>query len=129
MSSQNSQPKWWQLYLIFPILIGLFMVDFRLKLSPRGHQIVQIGIILFVYALIHLWLKANETALSKMDRIKHKMTITVIQSPLSGERRHHPILRLPSSEIKGVIGDTFEKDPDDIETLSMEKYPQEMHKE
>ena len=34
----------------------------------RGHQAVQIGIILLVYGLIHLWLKANAAALSNMDQ-------------------------------------------------------------
>jgi hypothetical protein len=129
MSSQNSQPKWWQLYLTFPLLIGLFMVDFRLKLSPHGHQIVQIGIILFVFALIHLWLKANETALSNMDRVKHKMIITIFQSPLSNGRGPRSILRLPDSEIKGVLGDVFEMEPDDIKTLSMDEVSQEIYEE
>ncbi len=75
MYSSNSNPKWWQFYLTFPLLIALFILDSRFRISTRGHQAVQIGIILLVYGLIHLWLKANRSALLQMDRQK---TITDI---------------------------------------------------
>ncbi len=59
MSSNYARPKWWQLYLTFPLLIALFAVDSRLKISMRGHQAVQIVIVLLIYRLVHLWLRAN----------------------------------------------------------------------
>ena len=68
MTSPNNSPKWWQLYLTFPLLIALFVMDHRLKISTPGHQAVQIGIVLLVYGLIHLWLKANRSAFSKWIR-------------------------------------------------------------
>ena len=83
MSSQDVHPKWWQLYLTFPLLLALFLLDSRLILSVRGHQAVQIGILLLVYALVHLWLKANSTALSKMDQRQYRGTIRVIRIPPS----------------------------------------------
>ena len=72
MSSQNAGPKWWQVYLTLPLLMALFAADSRLKISIRGHQLVQIGIVLLVYGLIHLWIKANSAVLSKMDREKYQ---------------------------------------------------------
>ena len=107
---QDVRPKWWQLYLTLPLLIGLFMVDFRLELSTRGHQIAQLGILVFVYWLVHLWLKANESALRKMDTPRHGTIITIIQYPSRNQNRNQPLLQLPETEVKGVLGDTFEMD-------------------
>jgi hypothetical protein len=133
MSSQDVRPKWWQVYLTLPLLLALFALDSRLKLSVRGHQAVQIGIILLVYGLVHLWLKANSTALSKMNREQYYGRVTVIRIPPSqlpdADRDKHPILQLPDSEIKGVLSDTFEMDYIDAESFPVEEVPQELNKE
>jgi hypothetical protein len=126
MSSQHVRPKWWQLYLSFPLLIALFAVDSRLKISTRGHQVVQIGIILLVYGFVHLWLKANASALSNIDRIQDHGTFTVIQIPGKDKR---PMVHLPDSELKGVLRDTFEMDTIDAEFIPMDDVPQELDKE
>jgi len=120
MSSQDIRPKWWQLYLTFPLLIALFVVENRLKISTSGHQIMQIGILLLVYGLVHLWLKANATALSKMDQQPYHGTITVIQIPpyQLTESDKPPTFHLPDSEIKGVLSDTFEMDMDEKDVNS-----------
>lgn len=133
MSSNYARPKWWQVYLTFPLLIALFMLDNRLKLSGREHQAVQIGIILLVYGLVHLWLKANATALSKMDQRQFHGTVTVIRVPpyqlsnTNNEKR--PMFQLPNSEIKGTLSDTFEMDYIDAEFFPVEEVPQELNKE
>jgi hypothetical protein len=129
MHTQNVRPKWWQLYLALPLLVGLFLVDFRLELSARGHQIVQIGIIIFVYALVHLWLKANESALRKMDTPRHGTIITILQFPLPDKNRNQPLLQLPETEIKGVLGDTFEMDSTKTEIFPMKEISQDYQKE
>jgi hypothetical protein len=66
MSFSNPRPKWWLLYLALPLLIALFMVDHRMRLSPHGHIAFQLGILLLVYGLVYGWLKANAIALRKM---------------------------------------------------------------
>jgi hypothetical protein len=129
MNAQNVHPKWWQLYLLLPLLVGLFMVDFRLKLSTRGHQIVQIGILLFVYWLVHLWLKANEAAQQSAENSQHPVIITYVQTPLPNKRKTKPSLQLPNSEIKGLLDNTFEMDIIDAEFLPTEELPQELNKE
>ena len=114
MSSQDDCPKWWQVHLTFPLLIALFVLDSRLKISSRGHTIVQIGIVLLIYGFVHLWLRANARALSRMDQRQTKGKITVIQfppyQPDDAKKDKHPIFVLPDSEIKGVLSDTFEMD-------------------
>lgn len=121
MSSNYARPKWWQLYLTLPLLIALFMLDNRLKLSVRGHQVVQIGIILFVYWLIHLWLKTNARSLSKMDQMQFHGTVTVMRvapHQLPGTKSDkRPMFQFHNSEIKGTLDDTFEMEIIDAEFI------------
>jgi hypothetical protein len=132
MSTNNANPKWWQVYLTFPLLIALFVLDNRLKLSMRGHQIVQIGILILIYGIVHLWIKANATALSAMDQKQFHNTFTVIRIPpnqlpdTSGKR---PIYQFANSEIKGILSDTFEMDYVDAEFSSVDAAPNEANKE
>ena len=124
MSSNYARPKWWQVYLTFPLLIALFAVDSRLKISARGHQAVQIVIVLIVFEFVHLWLKANAKALSEMDREQYYGRVTVIriqphQLPtMDNENKKRPMFHLPDSEIKGTLSDTFEMDFIDAEFVS-----------
>ena len=133
MFSSNTRPKWWQLYLTLPLLIALFVVDSRLKLSTRGHQAVQIGIVLVVFGLVHLWLKANSTALSKMDYEQYHGTIRVMRVPLEqlseSSNKKRPMLQFPDSEIKGMLSDTFEMETIDAEAFPVDEVPQELIKE
>lgn len=125
MSNQNVRPKWWKLYLTFPLLIVLFAVDIRLKISTRGHQIVQVGIVIFVFGLIRLWLKANTSALSRMDRKQYEGTFTVIEinpnQAIGMEEKSHPLFRLSESEINGVLEDTFDMDNTNSQSFTMEE--------
>jgi hypothetical protein len=128
MSANNARPKWWQVYLALPLLIVLFILDAHLKLSEYGHLAAQIGILLLVYGLVHLWLKTNATALSEMDRRQFRGTVTVIRVPPhqvpdtnNGKR---PMFQVPSSEIKGTLSDTFEMETIDAEFISMDEAPQ-----
>jgi hypothetical protein len=131
MFSPTHRPKWWQLYLTFPLLIALFAVDARLKLSVRGHQAVQIGILLLVYGLIHLWLKANSPALSRTDQSQEHGRITVIRIPVRQlpDTGTDSILKLPASEIKGVLSDTFDVDAIEAESLPLDEVPEGLKKE
>src|SRR5512133_68988 len=102
MNSSHTRPRWWQLYLTFPLLIALFVLDHRLQISMRGHQAVQIAIILLVYSLIHLWLKANARALSGIDQRQYYGRVMVVQIPpyqvsATGNDKQ-PMIQLPNSE-------------------------------
>jgi hypothetical protein len=133
MTIRTAHPKWWQVYLTFPLLIALFILDSRLRLSERGHVAVQIGILLFVYGLIHLWLKTNVVALSNMDQRQFHGTIIVTRIPLQRlsepKTDNHPMFQYPNSEIKGTLSDTFDMDYIDAEFLPVDEVPQELNKE
>ena len=123
MKTAKQNPQWWQLYLTFPLLIGLFIADSRINLPMLGHQIVQIGIVVFVYWLIHTWLKANERALSKMDRLENSPTFRVVRLPVYSLpfEDQQPRIQLPESEIKGLLSDTFEIDMIDVKASPVEE--------
>jgi hypothetical protein len=127
MSSSNLRPKWWQLYLTFPLLIALFLMENRLKLSQRGHIMAQVGILLLVYGLVHLWLKANSKALSEMDRVRHSGWVTVIRmrpyelTETDNKEDKRLMFQLPDSERMGMLSDTFEMDYVDAEFVSEEQ--------
>jgi len=131
--SQQARPKWWQVYLTLPLLIALFAVDGRLKISTRGHQAVQIGIVLLIYGLIHLWLKANATALSRMDQEQDHGRIRVMRMPVSqlpeSNGENQLMFQLPDSEIKGVLSDTFDMDYIDVVAVPVDEVSQELKKE
>jgi len=133
MSTNTSRPKWWQLYLTFPLLIAMLLLDTRFKLSERGHQAVQIGIVLFVFWLIHLWLKANARALSNMDQRQYHGTVTVTRVPsyqlpdIKSDKR--PMFQLHDSEIKGILSDTFEMDTIDAEFIPLDETAENLKKE
>jgi len=133
MDTNYARPKWWQVYLTFPLLIALFILDNRLKISARQHQFLQIGIILLVYGLVHLWLKANAAALSNMDQQKFHGTVSVTRISLhqlpESKNDNLPMFLLPRSEIKGILSDTFEMETIDAEFLPADEVPQELNKE
>jgi hypothetical protein len=129
MSSKDIGPKWWQLYLTLPLLIALFVLDTRLKLSSRGHIIVQIGIVLLVYGLVHLWLRANAAVLSRMEQRQYHGTITAIQIPPSQlpeeDKANRSMLQFPDSEIRWVLSDTFDMDYIDAEAFPVDEVSQD----
>ncbi len=127
MSSKDVQPKWWQLYLTFPLLMALFAVDSRLKISIRAHQFVQICIIVIVFGLIHLWLKANTAALSNLDRRSQQDRVHVVHI-FSYPAPEHPrtaLLHVPDSEVRGLLDDTYELDIIEAKASPVEEVSQE----
>jgi len=133
MSSSNLHPKWWQLYLTFPLLIILFVAESQLRISSRGHQAVQIADVLLIFGLIHLWIKANSSALSRMDQEQYYGRVTVIRIPpdqLSDlEIEERSTITPLTSEIKGVLSDTFEMDYIDAEAFPINEVSPELKKE
>jgi len=133
MYSRDVRPKWWQLYLVMPLLLLLFAMDNRLKLSVRGHQAVQIGIVLLVYGLVRLWLKANSSALTKADYRQYYGDVRVMRIPSprlpDSNEDGKPMFRLSETEIKGVLDSTFEMDYIDAEFLPMNEILHELKKE
>jgi hypothetical protein len=63
MTDKPRKPAWWMLYAVVPVMGGLVFVEARASFSPGWHKAVQVGIILFVYGLVWVWLRANDGAM------------------------------------------------------------------
>jgi hypothetical protein len=60
---KTREPAWWMLSALVPVMGGLLVLEVRAPLSPGWHKAVQVGIIVFVYSLVWLWLWANDVAM------------------------------------------------------------------
>ena len=65
---KTREPAWWMRYALVPVMGGLLVLEFRAPLSPGGHKGVQVGIVLFIYGLVWLWLRANAFRLLWSDQ-------------------------------------------------------------
>ncbi len=124
LQNRHPKPKWWQLYLTFPVLAGLFVLDTHLQLSTGGHEAVQLGSLFLEFGLVQLWLHSNSSALNYMDEDEFSQTIRVIEIPPAAPSElaegARPRLALPPSEIPSVLGDTFEMDYIDAKSFNVD---------
>ena len=70
----DRQPVWWVLYTLVPLMGGLLVLEHQASLSPAGHKFAQIGIVLCIYGLVWLWLRANTLALLRVAYNMHDKT-------------------------------------------------------
>ncbi|MFN8493021.1 MAG: hypothetical protein U0350_35790 [Caldilineaceae bacterium] len=63
MFTQKRKPKWWQLGLLAPLMVGLLILDARLTLSQWEHQCIEVGVVLLMYGSMACWLWLNQEAL------------------------------------------------------------------
>lgn len=59
----SDSPKWWTLYLLFGVFLGVLLLETQLPVSDTVHRILEVGPVLGFSSLINRWLKANEIAL------------------------------------------------------------------
>src|SRR4051812_3762685 len=63
MNRQKRHPRWRQLSLLIPLMMGLLLVDAHMQLSPLAHQTIEAGVVLLMYGSMACWLWANQAAL------------------------------------------------------------------
>lgn len=116
-AKRKQKPYWWQLYIMLPVLIGLFLGEMQLGLTGAANVIAQLGILFLVYASIHAWIRANHRALMEPDEQPGEWHFKVYEirsadlgRALDAAERHaeRPLLQLPAAELKGVLGSTFD---------------------
>jgi len=117
MSSEKKHPKWWQLYVMLPLLVSLFLPEMQAPLTETEHIIAQLGILCLIFGFMQLWMRANRSALMHMDEEQGYWRINVYEFPPAQLRTHddmrdrtstRPLLQIPASGLKGVLSDTFE---------------------
>ena len=45
MSSKKQQPKWWQVYVALPVLLGLFWPETHARMTGTDHILAELGIL------------------------------------------------------------------------------------
>ena len=132
METKAATPKWWLLYLTFPLLMGLFFLDSRLDIAAGAHELFQLSSVLVEFVLVQVWLRANASALRQMDDESYQTQITVIEFPATpgrdAARGTRPIVPAPDTEIKGVLSDTFEMETVDAGARHRGEVSQEVRK-
>jgi hypothetical protein len=108
MRKDGRRPSWWQLWLLFPVLGILAFLEVRASLSPAGHRVVEVAIILVVYGLVSVWLRANQAALLResRDAVAQTRVETIVYLPSepgiiagsNGNGHHEPAWYVPTSE-------------------------------
>jgi hypothetical protein len=128
MSSEKRHAKWWQLYVMLPLLVALLLIEMRLPFTPTEHVIAQIGIFFLIFGCVQMWLRANRTARMDLDQQERKWPAQVYGIPPArtpvlndseSRKSQRPIFKFPESGLKGVLSTTFEleipeKDPEEI---------------
>ncbi len=119
MPTKNHKPQWWQVYIMLPILAGLFVLEIRLGLKGTANVLAQLGILFLVYGFMHLWIRANRRALMSLDEERGEWEFKVyeigaadlVRAREAGTRlERRPARQLPQGELKGVLSTTFEMD-------------------
>ena len=119
MWTEKKHPSWWQLYVMLPVLVGLFWPEEKAALTETEHVIAELGILFLIFGFVQLWLRANRSALMNIDPAEAGWRISLYEVPVeqlrdleddedrAGRRR---MLQMPTPEIRGVLSDTFEWD-------------------
>ena len=116
-SAKARKPQWWQLYVMLPMLAGLYLPEMRLRITGTEHIIAQLGILGLIYAFLRIWMQANHRALMGIDEEQGEWRFKVYQLPATGSgagrdgaRFARPLLHVPEAGLKGVLSTTFELD-------------------
>ena len=108
MRKERRRPSWWQLWLLLPALGILAFIEARAPLSPAGHTVVEVAIVLVVYGLVSVWLRANQAGLLResRDAVAQTRVETIVYLPSepgiiagsNGNGHHEPVWYAPTPE-------------------------------
>ena len=63
VTRKYQRAKWWMLGVLVPLMVGLLGLAHYLAPSPAWRPVLDIGVLLFSYGLIELWLWLNTVSL------------------------------------------------------------------
>jgi hypothetical protein len=120
MSSKARRPRWWQVYLMLPLFVGLFVFEIKLGLTGAENSVAQFGILLVIFCGIHLWIRANHSALAELEDEpgwrQYRVYETFAEPGRDAEENTYglaagaqtPTLRVPRTGVSGLLSDTAE---------------------
>ncbi len=84
MNTKQARPKWWQLYLAFPVFAGFALLDARSPLSMGGHEALQAAALLIAVGWTHRWVRLNASALRAVDNDTYLGTVIIHTYSVTG---------------------------------------------
>ncbi len=87
------KPRWWFLYALVPFMAGLVIFEHDLVLDLLGHQLVQLGILGFVFGMMALWVRANEGNLIEESAEESILAVSRIKIYEACEREREGTVR------------------------------------
>ena len=87
--AKHGRPAWWVLYALVPLMGRFLVLEHRAALPPGWHTFVQIGIVLFIYSLVWLWLHASTLALRCADQ-DQPVTIHIYEANRTAVQSRRP---------------------------------------
>jgi hypothetical protein len=75
------RPAWWQLYILFPLMIGLILLEQFRPLPETAPELVDVGIVMLSFGAMLGWMRINsgliESEEMQKDRSLRNLKITV----------------------------------------------------
>jgi len=98
MKRQYPQPRWWQLYLVLPLAVGLFWGIQQLHASGTALSLLQVGALVLVGVYVEVWQLTNKMALlrhpfveEQYQRVYNDQAVTR-QGDNGWERANEPVV-------------------------------------
>jgi hypothetical protein len=70
MMDNKPQPRYWTLYPVLPATAGLFVLEVQTTASPLWHTVAELGIVLFAFAYVGIWMGANTLTLLQRGQVE-----------------------------------------------------------
>jgi len=81
VTQKYQRAKWWMLGVLVPLMVGLLMSAHYLAPSPAWRPVLDVGVLLFSYGLIELWLRLNTVSLLRNRAGGYISKITEVETP------------------------------------------------
>ncbi len=88
MKKENStvRPAYWPIYLLVPVLVGLFAIQVQLGIPPVWHRVLQYAIFFSGFGALGLWVHSNQATLKgDPEKVENERPILVLRPPLAQE--------------------------------------------
>jgi hypothetical protein len=81
VTRKYQRAKWWMLGVLVPLMVGLLGLAHYLAPSPAWRPVLEVGVLLFSYGLIELWLRLNTVSLLRNRAGGYISEITEVETP------------------------------------------------
>lgn len=93
MDKKRRKPLWWVLYLLLIIMFGALVLEARNGLPSWAHLVTDIGIVLFFFGSVGLWIHVNGPALWEEEMRRTGQESYIVET-------YDPVLWPPEEDVE-----------------------------